>query len=109
MRRKPLKKASKKSDFYSAYTIKPWLWKTCQLCGDEMKREEVHHISITWTEKRCGPSGGCTVKIYGRGEVDNYYFCNNCCPTLADAQRSFEEKFFPLYYPYWRDDESSES
>lgn len=107
MRRKVPEKLYKKSDYYSINIVKPWFWKKCHICGDEVKREKIHCISIIWTEKCCGPDSGCVIKTYGRGETDIFYFCNNCCPTLTDVQKYFETELFPLYYPYWRENESS--
>jgi hypothetical protein len=86
----------KPSDYYLSRTVKPWFWKQCNICEDEMKKEPVHKISIAWNEKRCGPDNLCVVRSNNR-ETDIYYFCNNCCNTLKDAEKYFEEKLFPLY------------
>jgi len=85
-----------KAKKYRAKTIKPWFWKECCICGDEMRREPVHRILIDWFEKRCGPDNMCVVRDWG-GITDTYYFCNACCPTLSDACKYFERELLPLY------------
>jgi len=79
---------------YKAKTIKPWFWKGCCVCGDEMKREPVHEISMRWFEKLI--DGG--IIRCPSGETDKFYFCDSCAPTLADAEKYFKEKLFPSYH-----------
>ena len=97
MRRKVEKEEPKPSDFYRACTVKPWFWKTCHICQDQMKKESVHEIDISWYEKRCGPNNMCVARQEHGKETDTFYFCNDCCETLQDARDYFEKNLYPLY------------
>ena len=95
MRRKPKKKPAKRP--YRMCGFKPWFfWKKCCKCGDEVRREIVYEISITWYTKKINSDFGAIMHS-APPTTDVYYFCSKCCTSMAAAEDTFVSNWLPLY------------
>jgi hypothetical protein len=95
MRRKPKEKSVKLP--YEITYYKPWFfWKKCCICGDEVRRETIYEISITWYTKKIDLDSGAICRS-APPTTDFYRFCSQCCISMEHAEDLFVKHWLPLY------------